>query len=182
MILQELLYLAYEDTEQPVYMYINSTGTMMGDYKLGHEREALVILDNMSWLGPPIFTLCVGHAWGEAALILASGKKGHRTALPSSTIMIREPLDRFQGQASVVETNRNEMKILKEDLVEALTQCTGHTKEKIETDIRRPKYFSASEAVEYGLIDKVLVSERAKKGRALVAEMESGKPATSGVK
>ncbi|XP_058222152.1 ATP-dependent Clp protease proteolytic subunit-related protein 4, chloroplastic [Rhododendron vialii] len=178
MIMQELLFLAYEDLEQPIYMYINSTGTMEDDYCFGREREAFVILDHMRCLGPPVFTLCVGHAWGEAALILASGVKGHRTALPSSTIMIREPMDEFEGQASNVEGDRKELQLIKQAMVEVFAERTGKTKQQIETDIRRPKYFSASEAVEYGLIDKVLSNARVEIGKGAVAK---GQPVTSGI-
>ncbi|KAG5539998.1 hypothetical protein RHGRI_020287 [Rhododendron griersonianum] len=178
MIMQELLFLAYEDLEQPIHMYINSTGTVEEDYCFGREHEAFAILDHMRCLGPPVFTLCVGHAWGEAALILASGVKGHRTALPSSTIMIREPMDEIGGQASNVEGYRKELQLIKQAMVEVFAERTGKTKEQIETDIRRPKYFSASEAVEYGLIDKVLSNARVEIGKGAVAK---GTPSTSGI-
>ncbi|XP_022892780.1 ATP-dependent Clp protease proteolytic subunit-related protein 4, chloroplastic-like isoform X1 [Olea europaea var. sylvestris] len=117
LILAEFLYLQYEDEEKPIYLYINSTGTTKGGEKLGYETEAFAIYDVMRYVKPPIFTLCVGNAWGEAALLLAAGAKGNRSALPSSTIMIKQPIARFQGQASDVELMRKEVKNVKAELV-----------------------------------------------------------------
>ncbi|KAL8112559.1 hypothetical protein AgCh_020035 [Apium graveolens] len=155
LILAEFLYLQYEDEEKPIYLYINSTGTTKGGEKLGYETEAFAIYDVMSYVKPPIFTLCVGNAWGEAALLLASGAKGNRSALPSSTIMIKQPIGRFQGQATDVNLMRKEVKNVKTELVNLYAKHIGKSPEQIEEDIRRPKYFSPSEALEYGIIDKV---------------------------
>ncbi|XVE57558.1 hypothetical protein DITRI_Ditri04bG0099900 [Diplodiscus trichospermus] len=157
LILAEFLYLQYEDEEKPIYLYINSTGTTKGGEKLGYETEALAIYDVMGYVKPPIFTLCVGNAWGEAALLLAAGATGNRSALPSSTIMIRQPIARFQGQATDVDLARKEVKNVKTELVKLYAKHMGKSPEQIEADIRRPKYFSPSEAVEYGIIDKVLL-------------------------
>ncbi|GAB4857682.1 hypothetical protein Ancab_015588 [Ancistrocladus abbreviatus] len=96
LILAEFLYLQCEDEEKPIYLYINSTGTttvIAGGEKLGYETEAFAIYDVMRYVKPPIFTLCVGNAWGEAALLLAAGAKGNRVALLSSTIMILAGLE-----------------------------------------------------------------------------------------
>ena len=117
LILAEFLYLQYEDEEKPIYLYVNSTGTTKGGEKLGYETEAFAIYDVMRYVKPPIFTLCVGNAWGEAALLLAAGAKGNRAALPSSTIMIKQPIARFQGQATDVELMRKEVKNVKAELV-----------------------------------------------------------------
>ncbi|CAI0417757.1 unnamed protein product [Linum tenue] len=111
LILAEFLYLQYEDEEKPIYLYIN------GGEKLSYETEAFAIYDVMGYVKPPIFTLCVGNAWGEAALLLAAGAKGNRSALPSSTIMIKQPIGRFQGQATDVELARKEMNNVKAELV-----------------------------------------------------------------
>ncbi|KAJ6809771.1 ATP-dependent Clp protease proteolytic subunit-related protein 4, chloroplastic [Iris pallida] len=172
LILAEFLYLQYEDEEKPIYLYINSTGTTKGGEKLGYETEAFAIYDVMRYVKPPIFTLCVGNAWGEAALLLASGAKGNRAALPSSTIMIKEPIARFQGQATDVELARKEIKNVKSELVSLYSKHIGKSKEQIEEDIRRPKYFSPSEAVEYGLIDKVLYNERASEDHSVVSDLK----------
>ncbi|KAL5671528.1 hypothetical protein ACJX0J_015834, partial [Zea mays] len=108
----------------------------------------------------PIFTLCVGNAWGEAALLLAAGAKGNRAALPSSTIMIKQPIGRFQGQATDVDIARKEIRNVKIEMVKLLARHIGKPMEEIARDIRRPKYFSPSEAVDYGIIDKVIYNEK----------------------
>ncbi|GMH28829.1 hypothetical protein Nepgr_030672 [Nepenthes gracilis] len=172
LILAEFLYLQYEDEEKPIYLYINSTGTTKGGEKLGYETEAFAIYDVMRYVKPPIFTLCVGNAWGEAALLLAAGAKGNRAALPSSTIMMKQPIARFQGQATDVDLARKEVKNVKAELVKLYSKHTGKTLEQIEADIRRPKYFSPSEAVEYGIIDKVLYTERSTEDKGVVSELK----------
>ncbi|KAD6453418.1 hypothetical protein R6Q59_015300 [Mikania micrantha] len=171
LILAEFLYLQYEDDKKPIYLYINSTGTTKGGEKLGYETEAFAIYDVMRYVKPPIFTLCVGNAWGEAALLLAAGAKGNRSALPSSTIMIKQPIARFQGQATDVEIMRREIKNVKTELVKLYSKHIGKTTEQIEEDIRRPKYFSPSEAVEYGIIDKVIYNERGSEDRGVLSDL-----------
>ncbi|XP_071919655.1 ATP-dependent Clp protease proteolytic subunit-related protein 4, chloroplastic-like [Coffea arabica] len=171
LILAEFLYLQYEDEQKPIYLYINSTGTTKDGEKLGYETEAFAIYDVMGYVKPPIFTLCVGNAWGEAALLLAAGAKGNRSALPSSTIMIKQPIGRFQGQATDVDLMRKEVKNVKAELVKLYSKHTGKSLEQIEADIRRPKYFSPSEAVEYGIIDKVLYNERGSEDRGVVSDL-----------
>ncbi|RDX71118.1 ATP-dependent Clp protease proteolytic subunit-related protein 4, chloroplastic, partial [Mucuna pruriens] len=165
LLLAEFLYLQYEDDDKPIYLYINSTGTTKGGEKLGYETEAFAIYDVMRYVKPPIFTLCVGNAWGEAALLLAAGAKGNRSALPSSTIMIRQPIARFQGQATDVNLARREVNNVKTELVKLYAKHIEKSPEQIEADIQRPKYFSPSEAVEYGIIDKVLYNDRGTEDR-----------------
>ncbi|XP_047957463.1 ATP-dependent Clp protease proteolytic subunit-related protein 4, chloroplastic-like [Salvia hispanica] len=172
LILAEFLYLQYEDEEKPIYLYVNSTGTTKGGEKLGYETEAFAIYDVMRYVKPPIFTLCVGNAWGEAALLLAAGAKGNRSALPSSTIMIKQPIARFQGQATDVELMRKEVRNVKAELVKLYAKHVGKSPEQIEEDIRRPKYFSPSEAVEYGIIDKVLYNERSSEDRGVLSDLK----------
>ncbi|KAH6755120.1 CLP protease R subunit 4 [Perilla frutescens var. hirtella] len=172
LILAEFLYLQYEDEEKPIYLYVNSTGTTKGGEKLGYETEAFAIYDVMRYVKPPIFTLCVGNAWGEAALLLAAGAKGNRSALPSSTIMIKQPIARFQGQATDVELMRKEVRNVKDELVKLYAKHIGKSPEEIEADIRRPKYFSPSEAVEYGIIDKVLYNERSTEDRGVLSDLK----------
>ncbi|OAY70108.1 ATP-dependent Clp protease proteolytic subunit-related protein 4, chloroplastic [Ananas comosus] len=172
LMLAEFLYLQYEDAEKPIFLYINSTGTTKGGQKLGYETEAFAIYDVMRYVKPPIFTLCVGNAWGEAALLLAAGARGNRSALPSSTIMIKQPIARFQGQATDVDLARKEIKNVKTELVKLYSKHIGKPPEQIEEDIRRPKYFSPSEAVEYGIIDKVLYNERGHEDRSVVSDLK----------
>ncbi|OMP07596.1 ClpP [Corchorus olitorius] len=172
LMLAEFLYLQYEDAEKPIYMYINSTGTTKGGQKLGYETEAFAVYDVMRYVKAPIFTLCVGNAWGEAALLLSAGATGNRSALPSSTIMIRQPIARFQGQATDVDIARKEIRNIKAELVKLYARHMGKSIEQIEEDIRRPKYFSPSEAVEYGIIDKVLYNERSTEDRGVVSDLK----------
>ncbi|TQE08587.1 hypothetical protein C1H46_005763 [Malus baccata] len=194
LILAEFLYLQYEDDTKPIYLYINSTGTTkamptyggckgeglwcnygvceIGGEKLGYETEAFAIYDVMRYVKPPIFTLCVGNAWGEAALLLAAGAKGNRSALPSSTIMMKQPIARFQGQATDIELARREVRNVKDELVKLFAKHIGKSTEQIEADIRRPKYFSPSEAVEYGIIDKVLYNERSTEDKGVVSDLK----------
>lgn len=152
------MYLAWENPEKPIYMYINSTGITKDGYKLGYDSEAFAVHDHMQMVKKttPIYTLCVGNAWGEAALLLAAGSYGFRAALPSTTIMIKEPIALKRGQATDLDLGRREVRYHKNTLVSMMARHTGHPTAKIEQDIKQPKYFSPEEAVEYGLIDKVL--------------------------
>ncbi|KAG6542429.1 hypothetical protein Mapa_016119 [Marchantia paleacea] len=171
LIMAELLYLQYEDPDKPIYMYINSTGTTKDGEKLGYETEAFAIYDTMRYVKPPIFTLCVGNAWGEAALLLAAGSKGNRAALPSATIMIKQPIAQFRGQATDIDIARKEVRNIKTELVNLYARHLGHNAEQIEEDIRRPKYFSPEEAVEYGIIDKVLYGDKGQ-DKGVVADLK----------
>uniref|UniRef100_A0A804K6W6 ATP-dependent Clp protease proteolytic subunit n=1 Tax=Musa acuminata subsp. malaccensis TaxID=214687 RepID=A0A804K6W6_MUSAM len=138
------------------------SASMVGE-KLPSVTEAFAIYDVMRFVKPPIFTLCVGNAWGEAALLLAAGTKGHRAALPSSRIMIR----RHAAQCQEEDTD-SVRKIVRDTNFELICLYSFHTGEppwKISEDIRRPKYLTPHEAVEYGIIDKVLYNEREPKER-----------------
>uniref|UniRef100_A0A453EQH2 ATP-dependent Clp protease proteolytic subunit n=1 Tax=Aegilops tauschii subsp. strangulata TaxID=200361 RepID=A0A453EQH2_AEGTS len=172
LMLAEFLYLQYEDAEKPIYMYINSTGTTKNGEKLGYETEAFAVYDAMRYVKIPIFTLCIGNAWGEAALLLAAGAKGNRAALPSSTIMMKQPIGRFQGQATDVDIARKEIRNVKIEMVKLLSRHIGKPMEEIARDIRRPKYFSPSEAVDYGIIDKVLHNVKSQTDAGLVSEVK----------
>uniref|UniRef100_A0A061RTA6 ATP-dependent Clp protease proteolytic subunit n=1 Tax=Tetraselmis sp. GSL018 TaxID=582737 RepID=A0A061RTA6_9CHLO len=174
LLLAELLYLQYDAPNKPVYMYINSTGVQKGGDKLGYEAEAFAIYDTMRYVKPPIYTVAVGSAFGEAAMLLAAGEKGRRAALPSATIMLRQPIQRFQQmQASDIDIYRNEIRKTNREIVELLAKHTNHETEEIERDILRPKYFDPYAAVEYGIIDKVLSPDEADV-RKVVEESRKG--------
>lgn len=172
LIMAELLYLQYEDPEKSIYMYINSTGTTKDGEKLGYETEAFAIYDTMKYVRPPIFTLCVGNAWGEAALLLAAGSKGNRACLPSATIMLKQPIAQFRGQATDIDIARKEVRNVKDELVALISKTTGQSVEKINDDIRRPKYFKPDEAVDYGIIDKVLYAEGNEEKRSIASDLK----------
>lgn len=158
LIVAELTLLDAESTTKPIYMYINSTGVAKGVDRLGYEHEAFAIYDVMRMVRAPIYTVCVGSAFGEAALLLASGAPGRRAALPSATMMIREPIRRLtQMQATDIDISRKAIRHTNATMARLLAKHTGHSIEKVSEDIRRIRYFSAQEAVDYHLIDQVLV-------------------------
>ncbi len=175
LILAELLYLQFEDAQKPIYMYINSTGTTKDGKKLGYDTEAFAIYDTIKYVKPPVHTICVGTAFGEAAMLLAAGAEGHRAALPSSTIMIKQNISMFRGQATDLEIARQETRNTKKQYVDILAKCCDKTTEQIEADIARPKYFTPYTAVEYGLIDKVLEADGARVGKTLAKGLSQGR-------
>ena len=174
LILAELLYLQFEDAQKPIYMYINSTGTTKDGKKLGYDTEAFAIYDTIKYVKPPVHTICVGTAFGEAAMLLSAGAKGHRAALPSATIMIKQPISMFRGQASDLEIQRQEIRNTKRQTVDILAKCCDKTVEEMEADIARPRYFNPYQAVEYGLIDKVLEADGAKLGKKIAKAVGKG--------
>jgi ATP-dependent Clp protease protease subunit len=155
LMLAELLYLQYEDSNKPIQLYINSTGTSKDGQKYGYDTEAFAIYDTIQYIKPPVHTVAVGTAWGEAAMLLAAGAQGHRSALPAASIMIKEPISSYRGQATELEIHRQEMRHTKTQMVEILAKATDKTAAEIEKAISRPKYFDAHGAKQFGIIDKV---------------------------
>ena len=148
LIVAQLLFLESEDPEKDIYLYINSPG--------GVVTAGLAIYDTMQYIKPDVATICMGQAASMGAFLLAAGTKGKRYALPSSRIMIHQPLGGFQGQATDIEIHAKEILRLKKYLNEKLAEFTGKSVKKIEKDTERDYFMSAEEAKEYGLIDKVL--------------------------
>merc|ERR1711988_1503402 len=150
LILAELLYLQYVDKTRPIFFYINSTGVPSGvrkQDKLGYETEAFAIYDTMQYVKSKIHTLAVGTAWGEAALLLCAGSIGKRSALPSASIMIRQPMQRItQMQASDIDIYRQQIRYINTEIVKLLSKHTGHTHYKVAKDITQPKYFTPEES------------------------------------
>uniref|UniRef100_A0A0D9Y6L8 ATP-dependent Clp protease proteolytic subunit n=1 Tax=Oryza glumipatula TaxID=40148 RepID=A0A0D9Y6L8_9ORYZ len=180
LMLAEFLYLQYDDAEKPIYLYINSTGTTKNGEKLGYETEAFAIYDAMRYVKVPIFTLCVGNAWGEAALLLAAGAKvsvvfASKKYEDNDLILLTfnvQPIGRFQGQATDVDIARKEIRNVKIEMIKLLSRHIGKSVEEIAQDIKRPKYFSPSEAVDYGIIDKVLYNEKSQEDGGVVSELK----------
>lgn len=154
LITAQLLFLESDDPEKDIYFYINSPG--------GSVTAGLAIYDTMNYVTPDVSTVCIGQAASMGAFLLSAGAKGKRFSLPNSRIMIHQPLGGFQGQVSDVEIHANEMIRLKRKLNESLADHTGQTVEKIERDTERDNFMSAKEAVDYGLIDKVVVERKIK--------------------
>ncbi|CAM9221304.1 unnamed protein product, partial [Ectocarpus fasciculatus] len=110
LIIAELLYLNYESASKPVYMYINTPGTSTPDGRaIGFETEAFAISDCMNYIKPPVYTIGVGQAFGLGAMLLASGEKGHRSALPNASIMLHQPRSMARGQASDIAIKAKEV-------------------------------------------------------------------------
>lgn len=161
LIIAQLLYLQFDDPEKPIFFYINSTGTSWYDGDaIGYETEAFAICDTLSYIKPPVHTICVGQAMGTAAIILSSGTKGYRASLPHSTIVLSQPRTGARGQATDIQIRAKEVLANKTAMLEILAQNTGKSMEKIVKDTDRMFYMSPEEAKEYGVIDRVLESTK----------------------
>lgn len=148
LVVAQLLYLSREDPESGIQMYINSPG--------GQVYSGMAIYDTMQMIPNKISTVAVGVAASFGTVLLAAGFKGQRYALPHATIHMHQPLGGVQGQASDIEIQAREILRLKERLNEILAKATGQDLETIIKDTERDYYMSAQEAVDYGLVDKVL--------------------------
>lgn len=144
----QLLFLEAEDPDKDIYLYINSPG--------GIVSSGLGIFDTMNYIHPDVVTTCMGQAASMGAVLLAAGTKGKRFALPHARIMIHQPLGGAEGQASDIEIAANEIIRIRNILNGILSETTGKKIEDIEKDTDRNYFMSATEAMEYGLIDKVL--------------------------
>ena len=147
-VVAQLLFLEAEDPEKDINIYINSPGGMV--------TAGLAILDTMNYVKPDISTICVGLAASMGAVLLSAGTKGKRYALPNAEIMIHQPLGGAQGQASDIKIQADWMMKTKERLNHILAENTGKDLSIIERDTDRDNFMYADEAVEYGLIDRVL--------------------------
>ena len=150
LIVAQLLFLESENPDKDISFYINSPG--------GSVSAGLAIYDTMQFIKPDVSTLCVGQAASMGALLLAAGAHGKRFTLPNSRVMIHQPMGGFQGQASDIEIHAKEILFLKARLNEILAKHTGQKLETIEKDTDRDNFLSATQAVSYGIIDKVLTS------------------------
>ena len=148
LIVAQLLYLEAQDPDKDIQFYINSPGGMV--------TAGLAILDTMNYVKPDISTICVGLAASMGAVLLSAGTKGKRYALPNAEIMIHQPLGGAQGQASDIKIQADWMMKTKERLNHILAENTGKDLSIIEQDTDRDNFMYADEAVEYGLIDRVL--------------------------
>ncbi|MEB3300954.1 MAG: ATP-dependent Clp protease proteolytic subunit [Cyanobium sp.] len=145
----QMLYLDSDDNSKPIYLYINSPG--------GSVTAGLAIYDTMQYVKSDVVTICVGLAASMGAFLLAAGTKGKRLALPHSRIMIHQPLGgTSQRQASDIEIEAREILRIKDMLNQSMADMTGQSLEKITKDTDRDYFLSAAEAVDYGLIDRVI--------------------------
>lgn len=155
LIIAQLLFLESEDPDKDVQMYINSPG--------GSVTAGLAIYDTMNYIKPDVATICLGSAASMGALLLSSGAKGKRFALPYSRIMVHQPWGGAQGQATDVEIHAREILRLRELLNEILASNTNQPMEKIQQDTERDYFMSSAQAKEYGIIDSIM-SRRATGG------------------
>ena len=150
LVVAQMLFLESENPDKDIYFYINSPG--------GSVSAGLAIYDTMQFIKPDVSTLCIGQAASMGAFLLTAGAKGKRYCLPNSRVMIHQPLGGFQGQASDIAIHAKEILYLKARLNEMLAKHTGQSMEVIDRDTDRDNFMSSDEAVNYGLVDKVLTS------------------------
>ncbi|MBI3001161.1 MAG: ATP-dependent Clp endopeptidase proteolytic subunit ClpP [Deltaproteobacteria bacterium] len=150
LITAQLLFLESEDPERDIYFYINTPG--------GSVTAGLAIYDTMQYVKPQISTVCIGQAASMGALLLAAGTKGKRYALPHARIMIHQPLGGFQGTAADVDIQAREILRMREELNNILMLHTGQSLKRIEKDTDRDLFMSGKQAMEYGLVDEVIVN------------------------
>lgn len=154
-VIAQLIYLEGKNPDKDIYLYINSPG--------GSVTAGIAIYDTMNYIKCDVATICVGMAASMGAFLLSSGTKGKRYALPNSEIMIHQPLGGAQGQASDIEIQAKHIKVIKEKLNIILSENTGKSLSQIEKDTDRDNFMSAEQAKEYGLIDEIFVTRKAKK-------------------
>jgi ATP-dependent Clp protease, protease subunit len=149
LIIAQMLYLESEDPDKEIFFYLNSPG--------GVVSAGLAIYDTMQYIKPDVCTVCMGQAASMAALILAAGKKGKRTALPHARILIHQPLGGFQGQATDIDIQAREILRLKKELTHILAELTEQPLSRIQSDTERDYYMTAQQAKEYGILDDIII-------------------------
>lgn len=148
LIIAQLLFLEAEDSERDIFLYLNSPGGVI--------TSGMAVLDTMNFIKPAVATICMGQAASMAAVILAAGASGKRSALPNARIMIHQPAGGVEGVASDIEIHAAEIVKLKKELNHILARLTGQTLKRIEKDTDRNYFMAAEDAKTYGLIDSIL--------------------------
>ncbi|RKY87836.1 ATP-dependent Clp endopeptidase proteolytic subunit ClpP [candidate division KSB1 bacterium] len=154
LVIAQLLFLEAEDPDKDIFLYINTMG--------GYVTSGLAIYDTMQYIKPDVATICMGQASSMGAVLLAAGKKGKRSALPHSRIMIHQPWGGVSGQAIDIQIHAKEIINLRDRINEILQKHTGQPLEKIKKDTDRNFFMSAEMAKEYGIIDDVIISKKKK--------------------
>ncbi len=154
-LIMQFLFLDSQDAEKPIHFYINSPG--------GSVSDGLAIYDTMKLIKAPVYTTCIGMAASMGAFLLSAGEKGFRHALPNSRIMIHQPSGGAGGQSTDIQIQAREIERLRKLIDEILAKNTGKTAEQINKDCERDYYMSATEALKYGLVDKVVEAKSKKK-------------------
>jgi len=151
-VIAQLLFLESEDPEKDIFLYINSPG--------GYVSSGMAIYDTMQFIKPHIRTVCIGQASSVAALILAAGTKGKRSALPNARILLHQPMGGASGQATDIEIQANEIIRVRDALNQIYIKHTGQDLKKIEQETSRDLYMNAHEAMAYGIIDSVIENRK----------------------
>jgi ATP-dependent Clp protease protease subunit len=162
LIIAELLYLQYCDQNKPISLYINSTGCIRADGEpLGFDTEGTAIYDTMQYVKNDIHTTGIGIAYGHACMLLSAGTKGRRIVLPNASIMLHQPRVPATGQRQAIEISKKwkEVASLRNTFLEILNYITGESEEKLWLDMQRPIYMKPKEALNYGLVDRVVEPE-----------------------
>ena len=155
-IIAQMLFLESEDPDKDINLYINSPG--------GSVTAGLAIYDTMQYIRPAIATICMGQATSMGALLLAAGAKGKRHGLPHARVMIRQPLEGAQGQATDIDIQSKEIMKIKELIHKILVKHTGQSAEKIRQDTERDYFMDAEEAMRYGIVDRIITERDMGKG------------------
>lgn len=150
LVVAQLLFLEAENPDKDISFYINSPG--------GSVTAGMAIYDTMQFIKPDVSTLCTGQAASMGALLLTAGAKGKRFILPNSRVMIHQPLGGFQGQASDIEIHAKEILFLRERLNQIMAHHTGQSLKSVANDTDRDNFMSAEQAVNYGLVDKIIAN------------------------
>lgn len=150
LVVAQLLHLESQDAEKDISLYINSPG--------GEVYSGLAILDTMNFIKPKVSTICVGMAASMAAVLLSAGAKGKRFCLPHSKVMIHQPSGGAQGQQTEIEIVAEEIKKTRRELNQILSDASGQPIEKVQADTERDNYLTAAEALDYGLVDRIVTS------------------------
>jgi ATP-dependent Clp protease, protease subunit len=158
LVVAQLIHLESDDPEKDIAIYVNSPG--------GSLHAGLAIYDAMQYVAPDVSTLCYGMAMSAGSLILTGGTNGKRFSLPNSRILIHQPSSGFQGQSSDIEIHAAEILELRRRLEEIYANHTGQTRDQIHDDMERDRFFSAEQAVEYGLIDRIISSRELQRRRS----------------
>ncbi len=150
LVVAQLLHLESEDPDKDISIYINSPG--------GSIYSGLAIYDTMNFIKPDVATMCVGVAMSMGSLLLAAGSKGKRACLPNSRILIHQPSAGFEGQSTDIEIHAREILNIRSRIDSIYAEHTGLSEEQVRADMERDRFFTAEQALEYGLVDKVLES------------------------
>ena len=165
LVIAQLLFLEAEDPAKDIHIYINSPG---GDVNAG-----LGIYDVMQYVRPNIETICMGQAASMAAILLAAGTRGKRYALPHSRVMIHQPLGGVQGQASDIQIHAEEILKIRHQMNEILASHTGRDVAEVAKNTERDRFMSAEEALDYGIVDRVMLRVHAEHGETKLGSVEA---------